>query len=213
MPCTPSTIGHRPRQSRIPGVRFLFRERGKREHAMQCNATKAHSWTYVARSWRKFHKAKILRHYQSTQFHFTTIDLPLPEDRTRLGVTAEHGAIISAVVPGTPAAKASLKPGDVVMSCRWPEHRRSPATARGRAKGRPGQGNRAEGHQKKVKARLEEAPGDVFQPFGRRREPAPIVPEMRAPWPRSCARLEHQVERLQKRVQELERKLDKQPPH
>ena len=163
---------------------------------MQCNATKAHSWTYVARSWRKLHKARLLRHFQSTQFHFTTI-----------------GAIISAVVPGTPAAKASLKPGDVVMSCRWPEHRRSPATARGRAKGRPGQGNRAEGHQKKVKARLEEAPGDVFQPFGRRREPAPIVPEMRAPWPRSCARLEHQVERLQKRVQELERKLDKQPPH
>jgi ubiquinone biosynthesis protein UbiJ len=36
---------------------------------------------------------------------------------------------------------------------------------------------------------------------------------MRAPWPRSCARLEQQVERLQKRVQELERKLDKQPPH
>jgi hypothetical protein len=38
---------------------------------------------------------------------------------------------------------------------------------------------------KEVKARLEEAPGDVFQPFGRRREPAPIVPEMRAP--RNCA--------------------------
>jgi serine protease Do len=35
-----------------------------------------------------------------------------PEARSRLGVTAEHGAIISEVVPGTAAAQAGLKPGD-----------------------------------------------------------------------------------------------------
>jgi serine protease Do len=139
-----------------------------------------------------------------------------PEARIRLGVTAEHGAIISEVVPGTPAAQAGLKPGDVVMSVDGqkiddPQQLREAVQKAGPGKEITLKILRGK-DTKEVKARPEEAPGDVFQPpFGMRRELAPDLPEMRAPLAQELRRLEQQVERLQKRVQELERKLDKQP--
>jgi serine protease Do len=140
-----------------------------------------------------------------------------PEARSRLGVTAEHRAIVSEVMPNTPAEKAGLKPGDVVMSVDGQNIEDPRQLREAVQKAGPGKEIRLRilrgKETKEVKARLEEAPGDVFQtPFGMRRDLAPIVPEMRAPLAQELHRLEQRVERLQKRVQELERKLDKQPP-
>jgi S1-C subfamily serine protease len=137
-----------------------------------------------------------------------------PELRDRLGLGADAGVIVTDVVANTPAAKAGLKPDDVITAVDG-KNITDPAQLR-EAIQRAGAGKQVtlslvRGKEKQeVKAELQEAPSDVG--LGPRPMPLPGFPPGEFPGPafdgqRHVQRLERRIEELEKRVRELEQKL------
>lgn len=124
-----------------------------------------------------------------------------PEEKTRLGVSVDSGAEVMEVAPGTPAAAAGLQRGDVITSLDGkavsnPEALREAVRQAGAGKEVTVQAARGK-ETKEFKAKLEESPADFFTPL---------------PFPEGRGSLERRLERLERRVQELETKLGQQPP-
>ena len=139
-----------------------------------------------------------------------------PAAKNRFNVTVNQGALVTEVIPGTPAEKAGLKEGDVITSVddkqiTNPQQLREAIREAGPAKEVTIKVVRGK-DAKELKATLEETPADVFfrQPFDM---PPDLAPRgaMRPPMLDELHRLEQQVERLERRVRELEQKLGKQP--
>jgi len=138
--------------------------------------------------------------------------LPLtPEQRERLKVGDEGGVLVAGVMRGTPAARAGLRPGDVIASA---DGKRvgSPEELR-EAVSRAGVGKTLtlsvlrDGDKKEVKATLEEAPVEGFGLFPPIPPGIPGVRELAPPLPGAAERnaeLERRVKELEKRVRELE---------
>jgi serine protease Do len=131
-----------------------------------------------------------------------------PEAKERLGVAADQGAVVAEVMPGSPAAKAGLRPGDVITAVGGqpvtdPDGLRQAVQQAGA--GRESAMTVLRGQEKmEVQARLEEPPVDGIalpplrpggRPFTARFFDADKVGE-----------LERRVNELERRVQELERK-------
>jgi S1-C subfamily serine protease len=97
-----------------------------------------------------------------------------PAEKTRLGVKANAGVVVGEVVPGTPAAEAGLKKGDVITSFNG-KAITNPAELRDAVR-QAGVGKEvtleaARGAETKTfKTRLEAAPADFFVPPAPRRE-------------------------------------------
>jgi len=127
-----------------------------------------------------------------------------PTERARLGVKANAGAVVREVVPGTPAAEAGVKPGDVITSFNGKEVG-NPIQLRAAVQ-QAGAGKEvtlevARGNETKtLKARLEASPADFFSQLPTLRE----GPEFQ--------RLQRRVDELERRLRELEAKLNQRAP-
>jgi S1-C subfamily serine protease len=120
-------------------------------------------------------------------------------EKSRLGVTADGGAVVMEVAPDTPAARAGLKRDDVITACNdkpitSPEQVRRVVNETGAGKEITFTVLRGK-ETKHLKARLEEAPADAFGP--------PAIEDANP-----LRRMERRLDRLEKRVQELENKLN-----
>jgi predicted metalloprotease with PDZ domain len=140
-----------------------------------------------------------------------------PELKNRLKVEADKGVVLTEVVPDSPAAKAGLKPDDVITSM-GDKAVANPAELR-RAIQEAGPGKEvtlkfARGNDKReVKALLGEAPPEAMAriPRGEVRLPN-INLERLMPLLEGGTRveeLERRVQQLEQRIQELEKKLEK----
>ncbi len=130
-----------------------------------------------------------------------------PEDRDRLKVKADSGAVVVEVIPNTPADRAGLKRDDVIT--RVNDHAVSGPRELRRAVREAGPGKSLTlqvargGETKELKARLEEGPADLFEP--------PFQPPFQPPLLEGAGRvqrLEQRVNELEKRLRDLEKKLD-----
>jgi S1-C subfamily serine protease len=131
--------------------------------------------------------------------------------KQKFGFTADKGAVVMQVLPDSPAAKAGLKPGDVIVNVDIkavtnPEELRGAVRAAGigkQVKVTILRGN----EQKELAAQLQEAPAEggpaIPVPrfgFGARRTiPAALE---------AIHELEQKVDRLEKQVQELQQKFN-----
>lgn len=138
-----------------------------------------------------------------------------PETRERFNVTAEQGAIVTDVLPDSPAAKAGLKRGDVITkvgtkAVTGPEELREAVRQLGAGKEATLTVQRGQ-ETTEVKARLEEAPVDGigFPPLGLPPGAGlggrPIMPPIFEAGER-VRELERRLSELEKRVRELEQK-------
>jgi serine protease Do len=133
-----------------------------------------------------------------TAFLGVRTELLTPAEKTRLGVTADEGAVVMEVVPGSPAAQAGLQRDDVITTVNGkpvtdPMALRAAVSDAGAGKEVTLKVLRGR-ESKEIKAKLEESPADVL---------APPAFEDGNP----LRRLERRLDRLEKRVQELEDKL------
>jgi len=124
-------------------------------------------------------------------------------DRSRLGVAVDVGALVTDVVPGSPAATAGIQCDDVVTSfdskpVAQPEDLREAVHEAGVGKAIPFTVARGK-ETKQLQVTLEESPGGISLP--------PLPGERGA-----LRRMERRLEQLEKRVQELEQKLNQRPP-
>jgi len=139
--------------------------------------------------------------------------VPLTEElQKRFDLEADHGVLVAAVMPDTPAAKAGLQHGDVIESVNGKKIA-SPQALR-QAISRAGAGKAMkltvlrEGEKKQLQATPEESPVDgiglIPTPFGRfgRRSLIPALMETTE----KVDALEKKVQDLEKRVKALEGK-------
>jgi S1-C subfamily serine protease len=140
---------------------------------------------------------------RATAFLGVEIEPLTPETKERLGVTADNGAVIQEVAPGSPAAAAGLRRGDVITgfgdkAIATPQELREAiqqATVGKEVTLKVVRGK----DKKEFKVKPDEAPADTFvpqPPFGDR---GPLQ------------RLERRIEQLEKRVKELEQKANPRP--
>jgi S1-C subfamily serine protease len=132
-----------------------------------------------------------------------------PELKSRTRVTADAGAVVTEVVSNAPAAKAGLRPDDVITAVNDraihdPEQLREAIQQAGPGKEVTLQVARGN-ENLSLKATLGEAPFGLFPTPGIERYPAPDVEMMVDPG-RRMRDLERRLEALEKRVQELEKK-------
>jgi hypothetical protein len=90
------------------------------------------------------------------------------EEKNRLGVTADNGAVIMEVAPNTPAAKAGLARDDVITAVNDQPITNPMQLRQAVQKAGPGKDVTIKAlrgtETKEFKARLEEAPADIFTP-------------------------------------------------
>jgi S1-C subfamily serine protease len=134
-----------------------------------------------------------------------------PELRQNLGVKAERGALVSEVMPNTPAAKAGLQEKDVITAIdgkpvTGPQDLREAVQSAGVGKEvslKIERGNET----KTVQARLEQAQAGPFN-FERQVVPAGNPAEI-LETPNRVRALEQRVQELEKRLREVEQKQSK----
>ncbi len=136
---------------------------------------------------------------------FLGVELMPVNEKTReeFGVTAEKGAIVAAIFPGTPAAKAGLKRGDVITRVAGQEVDDPMQLRQAVQKAPAGKGitiTVVRGkEEKELKTRLGEFPeGPIVPPFG------PGIRNFESP--DRINQLERRIEELEKRIRELEGK-------
>jgi serine protease Do len=134
-----------------------------------------------------------------------------PELKQKFGFTADKGAVVMNVLPDSPAGKAGVKQGDVIVivdgkAVADPEELRVAVRAAGAGKEVKVTILRG-GEQKELTAQLQALPADSSSPipvpgrgFGFRRANPAVLEAMHE--------LEQKVERLEKQVQQLEQKLN-----
>lgn len=128
-----------------------------------------------------------------------------PEVKARFRVTSDAGQVIVVVEPNSPAAKAGLRPGDVIIKADAKDvasnnDLRDAINKVGAGKEITLKVVRGK-ETKEIKAQLAEAPEG-------RRGPPSFPPEPRG----RAQQLEQRIEQLEKRVQELEKLLKQQNP-
>lgn len=137
-----------------------------------------------------------------------------PELKQRLQAKTEAGVVVTEVVPNSPAAKAGLKPDDVITAVN-DKTIRDPAQLRETIQ-QIGSGKEvtvqvARGNENlSLKAKLGEGGFGLFRPPGDERFPMLDVESLFAT-ARRVQELERRVEELEKRVRELERKNPRSP--
>jgi serine protease Do len=141
-----------------------------------------------------------------------------PDVKDRLGVAADKGVLVTAVVPNTPAAKAGLKAEDVITrfdgkDVADPEQLKAAVNQAGPGK-KVTLGVVRGKEKKEFTTQLEEAPGDIFLnprgPFGGAGGfPEPRLPGGIAPRPQRMEQLERRIDELERRLRELEQKVGK----
>jgi serine protease Do len=130
--------------------------------------------------------------------------MPINEKtKEKFGVTAEKGAIVAEIFPGTPAAKAGLKRGDVITRVAGQEVDDPMQLRQAVQKAPTGKDitiTVVRGkEEKEMKARLSEFPeGPMVPPFG------PGIRNFEGP--DRISQLERRIEELEKRIRELEGK-------
>jgi S1-C subfamily serine protease len=135
-----------------------------------------------------------------------------PDLKQKFGFSADKGAVVMQVLPNSPAGKAGIKRGDVIVNVDGkaiadPEELRAAVQAAGAGKEVKVTILRG-AEQKELTAQLQASPADgasavpVPRWFGPRRANPAVLEAMQE--------LEQKVDRLEKQVQELEQKLN--PP-
>jgi S1-C subfamily serine protease len=132
------------------------------------------------------------------------------EARNRVGEKAENGALVTDVLPNTPAAKAGLEAGDVITQINTkavtdPEEVRE--AIRGTGPGKQVTLQVMRGNEKKeLKATLEQAPAEFGfgRPTGRYGEGPPGFPMIQDL--QKIPQLERRIEQLERRLRDLEQK-------
>jgi S1-C subfamily serine protease len=134
-----------------------------------------------------------------------------PALKQKFGFTADKGAVVMNVLPDSPAGKAGVKQGDVIVNVDGkavadPEELRAAVRAAGAGKEVKVTILRG-GEQKELTAQLQALPADGSSPipvpgrgFGFRRANPAVLEAMHE--------LEQKVDRLEKQVQQLEQKLN-----
>lgn len=143
------------------------------------------------------------------------------ELRTHLGAPADRGVLVDAVRPDSPAAKAGLHPGDVIVEVDGDAARSATDILGAMSDRKRGDAVKLEvirdrGHLE-LTATLEDDPGPA-PAFGRGRLGAG-GPDFE-PWPRGmpdfgsfgAGDLQRQLDEARRRIDELERRLDKLAP-
>lgn len=161
--------------------------------------------------------AEGLPRQRATAFLGVQTQAVTPELKSRLNLGADRGALVTEVVPDSPAAKAGLKTDDVITAVNGKEvadPRQLREAVRQAGVGKEVTLKVARGDKtQELKAKLEEAPGDIsvaplppgfrpegFPPFGGQ---PPFTP---GDGQRRIQQLEKQLQDLEKRVRELEKK-------
>ena len=141
-----------------------------------------------------------------------------PDVKARLGVMADEGVVVGEVVPQSPAAKAGIQADDVITEVNGQKVADPNALRQAIRKAGIGQEvalkvERGK-EEKEFKAKLEEAPSDVFmfpEP-GSPGEGFPPLPPGFGDSQRRIQKLERQVEDLEKRLRDLEQKQGQTAP-
>ena len=105
-----------------------------------------------------------------------------PELATSFEARGKTGALVSDVVPDSPAAKAGLRSGDIVLEYNGKKIQNSGELARAVGLGRPGQDARVtiwrDGAEKVLDVRLVQTPGEAAAPSRLGLEVRPVTPEI-----------------------------------